>query len=514
MYLLAEKVKNQFNLFLRFSGIILSAFIIILAFKQTANKIIDYWFLDSSYSHGILIAFISAYLFFWHNKNKLLNAQIKPVAFALPLLPIILFFWWSAIVTNIQVLEAASLPLIFLTIFFCLWGKAIGRIALFPVLLFYLAIPIWSLIVNPLQNMTIWVNSQLIEIVRMPAYIEGTNVHIPAGIFSIEQGCAGLKYLLSSLTTIILMGYLSSASIKAKCLAVSLSIFIAIIANWVRVFLIIMIGHSSNMQHSIVNDHSQFGWLIFAVFFLPLLLLCHKLLPVKNKPQTKENIKTPKTRAEDRLRLPNLYQFFNAICIVFLIFITTSYLLPSNISSLTVSEKIDFPRGIAGWNKNLHYSDEEDLPDFKGFSQMASTVYSNVSLSSTLSIIKYQNQKQGAELIHYDNSLFNAEKWQTVEHQAIELQSKMREKPQRVIQEILLSDLNTKRLIFYWYQVGKYSTTSKIQAKILQIPALIARRTDASLYFLSTDCKTDCDQEKQKIKSLAITLMDQSLSII
>lgn len=491
-----EKRRKTVSLYV---GLVLTVLFILFNFSDANNLLKNYWILDSSYSHGPLILCISIYLLFWHQRVELLNAEIQPTFIFLPLLFASLFFWWSAKVLNIQVLQVAALPLILLFTFYCLWGKFISRIAFFPIMLFYLAIPIWTIILNPLQDITIWINSRLIETTRIPAFIEGTNVHIPAGTFSIEQGCAGLKYLLSALSTVILMAYLSSASTLAKCLAISLAIITTLIANWIRVFLIIIIGHISNMQNEIVNDHSNFGWFIFAIFFLPLLLTCHKLLPV--------NIKdTEEYKPFKHSKKKRAYQLIIALFIIIIFLLSSKIFSPSNINTLNSMDNLVLPIINNDWNGPTKNNTKVDLPKFNGFSHNVSGNYKKIDLTATVSVIKYQKQQQGSELIHYENHLFDTKQWQQAEHRRLWIAIGS-DKKQTVMEKQLLSVLGNKRLIYYWYKIGAYSTTSKVFAKLLQIPALMHHRADASLYFVSIDCRNNCENEKEEIQPILLKIL-------
>ena len=485
-------------------------FIIAFSFSETISLLINYWVSDSSYSHGPLIACISLYLFIWHHKLQLYKTKTKAMPFAIPIFMAALFIWWSGTAISIQVLQVTSLPLILLSIFYCLWGKEVLRIALFPVLFIYLSIPVWTIILSPLQNMTLWINAELISIVGIPAFIEGTNVHIPAGIFSIEHGCAGLKYFLSSLSTILLMTHLSKATIQVKFLVIALAILIALIANWTRVFLIIVIGHNSNMQHSIVNDHSNFGWLIFAIFFLPLILSCHKILLINSVKSTNTPLNTLSTSPEESVKKHTRKQLFIAIIILALTLLTTNLLSPLKIKSTNPSKNIQLPEINTNWNGPLMLHDEIELPIFYGFDEMASGIYRTNNLTAKVAVIKYQNQQQGSELIHYENNLYDEDQWDIIEHETIILVEDNNGNKNSINKKTLQSNNKKgKRHIYYWYRIGQFQTSSKIEAKLLQIPSLLNGRSDADLYYISVYCKDQCNYEIQKINPLLTKLMDQ-----
>ena len=68
-------------------------------------------------------------------------------------------------------------------------------------------------------------------------------------------------------------------TIQRKIAVVVLGIVISIMANWARVFSIVLIADISEMQSSLVSDHENFGWLVFIVFFAMFILVANKIEP-------------------------------------------------------------------------------------------------------------------------------------------------------------------------------------------------------------------------------------------
>ena len=140
--------------------------------------------------------------------------------------------------------------------------------------LLYSAIPVWHIFVPALLSMTVSVVSALLRIVSIPAYVTGDYVHIRSGVFHIEDGCAGLHYFIVAATIAVLHGELRGDRLGTRLYLFCLAIALALASNWLRVFIIIVAGDLTDMQHYLVRvDHSVFGWVVFAVAMVVFLLL-------------------------------------------------------------------------------------------------------------------------------------------------------------------------------------------------------------------------------------------------
>ena len=59
-------------------------------------------------------------------------------------------------------------------------------------------------------------------------------------------------------------------SARRRALFVVASILVPIVANWLRAYMIVMIGHLSNNKLAVGVDHLIYGWLFFGVVMLLL----------------------------------------------------------------------------------------------------------------------------------------------------------------------------------------------------------------------------------------------------
>jgi EpsI family protein len=59
---------------------------------------------------------------------------------------------------------------------------------------------------------------------------------------------------------------MAAATLRRRLILLGTAGGLALLSNWLRVFIIIVVGHATDMQHFLVKiDHYYFGWVIFAV---------------------------------------------------------------------------------------------------------------------------------------------------------------------------------------------------------------------------------------------------------
>ena len=99
----------------------------------------------------------------------------------------------------------------------------------------------------------------------IPVLRSGTRFELPTGNWSVVEACSGVRYLISSITLGCLYAYLTYRSLARRALFIGLSILVPIVANGLRAYMIVMIGHLSGMELATGVDHIIYGWLFFGL---------------------------------------------------------------------------------------------------------------------------------------------------------------------------------------------------------------------------------------------------------
>jgi EpsI family protein len=116
------------------------------------------------------------------------------------------------------------------------------------------------------------------RVTGVAAEVHGDTVTIPSGQFEIASGCSGLHFFMVALAIGALAGELHRDRLRTRLLLVALAAVLALVTNWLRVYLIILAGYLTEMQHYLVRvDHYKFGWVVFAFAMIVFFVVVRKL---------------------------------------------------------------------------------------------------------------------------------------------------------------------------------------------------------------------------------------------
>lgn len=134
----------------------------------------------------------------------------------------------------------------------------------------FLAVPMGEELIAPLMTFTADTLELMVRASGIPVYREGTNLSLPTGNWSVVEACSGVRYLIASVTLGLLYAHLTYARIGHKLVFVLASILLPILANSVRAYGIVMIGHLSGMELATGADHLLYGWVFFGLVMILL----------------------------------------------------------------------------------------------------------------------------------------------------------------------------------------------------------------------------------------------------
>lgn len=306
-------------------------------------KAIQVWQSTPTYSYAFLILPIVA-LMIWHRRAIFLRVKIQVSSIGIGFLGLASCLAEIARLAEIAELEQFCIIAMAQSIILVSFGMPVFRAFLLPFLYLYLLVPSFQFLLPWLQELTITVSAFVLEGLKLPVLQEGIVLYMPGASYEVAPGCAGLNFVLVSLAFGLLFSELSYASwMKRLCFVVA-SIFIAIIANWLRVIFIILGDYFTNQTTSIVDDHLLYGWAFFSVTLLFLMWIGQAL---------RDDEFTIQSRILSAVRnLPRTYQshrgLFFMISVAFVSLFAGSAAAWQNYKSDQVSVKIDLPKMLAG----------------------------------------------------------------------------------------------------------------------------------------------------------------------
>lgn len=237
---------------------------ILVLYRDVGWAIVEIWSRSNTFAHAFLVPPISLWLI-WHQRHALRGLAPRPdarwVAVVALLAGALLAGQLAA--TN-AVTQLAFTGLLVVTVP-ALLGTAVGRALMFPLGFLFFAVPVGDFMLPQLMARTADFTVLALRISGIPVYREGLQFVIPSGNWSVVEACSGVRYLIASLMVGTLFAYLNYRSNARRWMFVGVSIVVPLLANWVRAYLIVLLGHLSGNTLATGVDHLIYGWLFFGI---------------------------------------------------------------------------------------------------------------------------------------------------------------------------------------------------------------------------------------------------------
>ena len=248
--------------------------VVLVLYRDTVLYLAGIWnqWKTGEYAHGYLVLIISLYLVY-RQRRVLASLTPCPSVTALPAIAAAALLWLAASLVDVLSLQSVALLLVILSLIWAVLGPRITRHLILPVLFIGFALPVWSPLAVVLQEVTTDVVFWLARLGGVPVMREEHVLILPYGRLSIEQACSGLRYLLAALTLGVLYANLNYSRLRTQVLVVLVAAGAAILANILRVFIVVYLAYVTRMQHPLVSDHLSLGWMLFGGLVFLLLLL-------------------------------------------------------------------------------------------------------------------------------------------------------------------------------------------------------------------------------------------------
>lgn len=439
---------------------------------------------DGPYGHGFLVLAVALYLVYLR-RGRILVRQPCPCAGALLLVAFCVLAWLVAALADVVLLQAIVLWPLTVSLLWALAGRHVTRELLFPVMFMVFALPVWSPLLPLLRDITAGGAFYLVRLFGITAYLEGYEVRLPAGVLSIEAACSGLNYLLAALTLGVFYAWLNYRALRPRLLVVAIAAGAALLANILRVFVIVYLAYITNMQHPFVADHVMLGWYLFGALVLVLLGVDHLLYRRRPAPAT------PAVSARTAVAaVPCVYGRLQRFLVPFaaaLLVVSgpaAAWWLKTRTDNAAPAVLVP-PPGQAGWAGSASLQDSWQ-PVYHGAAGLRRE-YHKHGAKVQLYVGFYPQQRQGSELINDLNSIANPADWLLV---GTDIRTAGAD-GLPVIEAELRSATGQPRLVWYRYRVAGRYTTSRYAAKALQVLAQLGGQQGAAVIALASDSDGD-----------------------
>lgn len=146
-----------------------------------------------------------------------------------------------------------------------LLGSAVLRAWRFPVAYAFFMVPLGEFLLPQMMEWTADFTVAAVRASGVPVYREGLDFVIPSGHWSVVEACSGIRYLVASVCIGVLYAHLTYQSARKRWIFIAASVAVPLVANWLRAYLIVMLGHFSDNRLAAGVDHLIYGWVFFGL---------------------------------------------------------------------------------------------------------------------------------------------------------------------------------------------------------------------------------------------------------
>lgn len=324
-------------------------------------------------------------------------------------------------------------------------------------------IPIWSELSDLLVKISSVIVGQAVKMSQITVLLDGNSLFLPSGTIYIADGCSGIRYLIIALLMAYIVILLNQYKVGVAVATILIATALGLLANWLRIYLLVLIGYHTEMQSSLMRDHETFGWIVFACILIPAIYFSPVFKGMNNAITMP---KKPRLLPLIPLAIGPLLLYFNAD--------NTTAANPLNLNHLApyqtmMNQQIGAKLQLRVALKEKKIIKLDQLP-------VRVDLFTNTPTDSREEIVPFiGGVTDGAEwlLEHSINDVKNFK---------LEVYKKVGGSSARII-------------IARQYIVGRMQTNSYWLAKFLQIIAKASDNNYFGLFIAQTNCKSDCTEE-------------------
>lgn len=456
--------------------------LLIAFYRETVLSMVATWRDSANFNHCFLIIPIAIFLM-WLRRHRLIHLTPAPTALGLLFLVGLVLSWLLSYLASVQVVQQLSLMAMIPMLILSLSGRLAVRAMNFPLAYLLFAVPMGDGLIPFLMDITIWFAVTALRLFNIAVVWEGRFFSVSGGDFEVAEACSGLRYLIAAVPLGCLYAYLNYRSLRRRFLFIALAVVLPILANGLRVFAIAWLFHFGERRLADGVHHALLGWGLFVIIMAVLFWIGWRL----REEGDEQNINTTTERLDNGLSSKSTtYRPWRVVVVTIaaLIILASGPLVARWLQASAAYSASQFilhaPSAPKGWSgpQETNYGWQ---PQFQGADTLLHRMYTRDGRQVSLFVAYYRQQRQGKELIHFDNKLYDGKQWWHVADAPV---SSPRTATIAVpIHETYLRDLTgTRKLVWHWYSLAGRSTGNPYLLKMLEARSFLQRTYHGSAF--------------------------------
>jgi exosortase A len=237
---------------------------LLLLYRETALGMVQIWARSDTFMHAFLVPPITLWLL-WRERARLAATAPAPTLALLPALALAGLLWFVGELASSNALSQFALVALVVLGVAAFAGRRAARLMLFPLGFLFFSVPVGEFLLPLLMTATADFTVAALRLSGIPVYRDGLLFMIPTGNWSVIEACSGVRYLIASTMVGALFAYINYRSMRRRLVFFAVALAVPLVANWVRAYMVVMIGHLSNNKLAVGVDHLLYGWVFFGV---------------------------------------------------------------------------------------------------------------------------------------------------------------------------------------------------------------------------------------------------------
>jgi exosortase A len=447
----------------------------------------------------------------WRQRQTIAQKAPKPGLLAWPLVAGAAFAWLLGDLATVNALMQWAFVSLIVLLVPAVLGWAVARSIAFPLVFLFFAVPFGEFAMPQLMEWTADFTVLALRLTGIPVFREGLQFVIPSGNWSVVEACSGVRYLIASLTVGTLFAYLNYQSTSRRVLFIAVSLLVPILANWMRAYLIVLLGHLSGNKLAAGVDHLIYGWLFFGVVIMLMFIVGSRWS--EPEPEPDQSAALP-SRGGQTVSLALTSVTATAMVALLAMPMVVHNAINRSNHALSTPKLVALASLGAGWS-SVAQPLASWQPAFQNPSAQFQTTYTRGEQVVGLYLGYYNRQSDSRKLVSSENVLVksNDPQWAQVSRgtQSLELDGKpvvvrtaeLRDAP-------LVSQVKEDRLVVWQiYWVNGMLTVSDVLAKAYAAGYSLIGRGDDSAVILVYAPKGEAGQGEKAITDFMQTNMPQ-----
>jgi exosortase A len=238
----------------------------LLLYRDTLATMVATWSESDTFAHGFIVPPIALWLA-WRRRADLaaMAHTLAPAMSALPIVAAGGLAWLVGEAATVNALRQFALVTMLVALVPAVAGWPVARALAFPLGFLFFAVPFGEFLLPVLMRHTADFTVFALRVTGIPVYRDGLQFVIPSGNWSVVEACSGVRYLIASLMGGALFAHLNYRSARRRWLFMAFALVLPIVANWLRAYFIVLLGHYSSNRLAVGVDHLIYGWVFFGI---------------------------------------------------------------------------------------------------------------------------------------------------------------------------------------------------------------------------------------------------------